>query len=510
VGDAKQSIYRFRQVDQALIASTKAKLRAQGGQEASLQYNWRSAAPILKLVNAFAAQAFPQEALSIQAPDFCEKENPQAKAQLISLQDSQGDLVNNLETARNYQCTWLAQKIKNLKNQGQDLSQVAILYRSSGLVKKLKKSLAAQAISFEVQGGLNLLEEALFIDLKNLLRFLHKPQEDLFLIALLKAPFFLLSDASLYQLMRAKKAEDQDLSLWQYLQKQAQAKKLQDLTPEGAKMTWIYQSLKKYLDKKNYQSPTRLLRDFCQAMQLDYFYQSLQGHTEASLNLEQSLVWLEKLESEDPRRSLKDLIELLDQANNDYQKARISPLSQSLSRPQTVKLLTFHAAKGLEFEVVFVVDLNRKDPNDNPALIHLEGDRALKLSKDLKLEASPRYEAILKIKKAEAQEENLRLLYVALSRAKRELYLVLNPPILNTRSKEKKALPPGGLEKILLEKLGKAAESFIKEEKISLATQSSPNKSFIFNKVEKTSLQKIKKASNTVSELETYELCPLK
>ncbi len=108
-----------------------------------------------------------------------------------------------------------------------------------------------------------------------------------------------------------------------------------------------------------------------------------------------------------------------------------------------VRLMTVHAAKGLEFPIVVLCDLNAKPPprtqlyvRDGAAEVVLKDKSRETTGLKEKLEKSERFQELENKEKEEELEESKRLLYVAMTRAIERLILPLSPPSTKEKKKE--------------------------------------------------------------------------
>ena len=100
-----------------------------------------------------------------------------------------------------------------------------------------------------------------------------------------------------------------------------------------------------------------------------------------------------------------------------------------------VQIMTMHKSKGDEFDVVFMPELTEKNLPLNLASINLKSSDFIEAVRNLNPEYKQKSEYELK---QEILEENLRLLYVAITRAKRKLYITVSKKIKNRFNKEQK------------------------------------------------------------------------
>ena len=99
------------------------------------------------------------------------------------------------------------------------------------------------------------------------------------------------------------------------------------------------------------------------------------------------------------------------------------------SQPASVKLMTIHQAKGLEFETVIIPGLGKTGRSDSLALIQVQevSDNSILLApikSSNEKEESKTYLYLKQLQKNQTHFEMMRLLYVAMSRAKEKIYLL--------------------------------------------------------------------------------------
>jgi ATP-dependent helicase/nuclease subunit A len=496
VGDPKQSIYRFRKVDRNLIAKSEQALVARGGRRFESVQNFRSAPALLRFVNAFAQSAFPQAALSLPA----RPETADSRVRLVFLPTEAE--TDSAEDYRIREAQWVAGEIERRRKSGAEWEHFAILARYSASFLPLLKELKARGIPFAIRGGQELLDRQEILDLVRLLRFLKNPNDNLSLVGVLRSPLFLISDLTLL-FLRDGAPEG---PLWEYLRTDASLQGLRDRSaPDLAKLTWTIEVLSRLLETAPGLAPSRLLRGFLDCYEIAPLVSLAEYDTDASLGIEQFLEWLAQIEDENRTASLAELLEIVE--NLRKLEVHKTPLGNLIEVQNCVHLLTFHAAKGLEYDTVFVIDLERPAPIETSRLQHLERQYALKLpSGDAETwTPSPRFQALAAYHREEEKEENKRLLYVALTRAKREILLTFQP---KPRKKD-------NLQNLLLESLGERAGEWIETaEPFAEAPPSSrppvpgtPD----FLEVPLPAFPPVPGGIEaTVSELETFQVCPLK
>lgn len=279
---------------------------------------------------------------------------------------------------------------------------IMVLVRSrNAFVPALVKALKAHSIDVSGIDRLKLLSELAVLDVLAFVDFLLLPEDDLNLAALLKSPLIGLDETELFELCIARGK----LSLWEELGRAA------GLSP---RLRAAHDRLCDYRMRADRLTPYELLADLLSAgggRQSLFARLGLQvgEAVEELLNLALSFErnntpslqgfrhWLEVSEAEVKR-------ELSDDGGGQ------------------VRIMTVHGAKGLQAPIVFVAEQRRQRPS-RPGLFWLGRDQDLPVwvarsELDVSTTAAARAEAAMR-----AQEEENRLLYVALTRAEDRLYV---------------------------------------------------------------------------------------
>lgn len=440
VGDPKQSIYRFRQVDRRLIERTQDEVLKAGGLRFESVENYRSAPAILDFANAFSKGAFPDSAPSLAMLP----ENEGSRAALVPI--ACDEEKPNLARLRKCEARQVAEAVESSIAAGLAPERVAVLYRASAATLPLIQEFQERKIPFTVRGGQNLFERQEILDLKRLLYFLRDPNDDISLVGVLRSPLFLISDATLYFLARRKGSG----SLHAYLQGR-------DLGPilkghydaEIDKLRWSVETLSRLLGQSQGLSAYAILRAVVSRFNFQTLYSLAYQSSDSLLHIEQWLDWLRNLEEENRIMTLGQSVQIL----KDLQESRLhkTPLADAIASQSGVQLMTMHAAKGLQFDTVFLIDLNRRPLSYGSPLIFWGEEAALKWTDETQDEAGPRYQKIKELHEEEEAEEEKRLLYVALTRAQNRLFVMFDP----------KNPVKGTLQSVLLENLGEGFRGYV-------------------------------------------------
>ena len=395
VGDDNQAIYNFRGASISNILQFKDDYPQ--AQEIVLNENYRSRQEILDL-----------------AYDFIQANNPntlEAKLGISKKLSAQGEFNNdrpaieyNFFSDRGVESSFTVNKIKELYslNTETNWSDFAVLFRTNDGAEAFIRELKHQEVPYQFMSSRGLYYRPLILDILAYFKLLDNYHESSALFRVLSMEIFKINHADLILLNNYSRIKL--VSLFKALQ---EAEKITGLSPEALV------SATKLLDFITVQSelskearPTKLFLKFI------YDSELLKGldhdiDREKFSDLNQFYKKIKELESTKPDMRLKDLVERLDLEMESGDSGALSPNTDDAD---VVKLMTVHASKGLEFKYVFLTDLvDKKFPTiRRPDSIALEPWLVKK-----SLPAEGDYHL----------EEERRLFYVALTRAKEQLFL---------------------------------------------------------------------------------------
>ncbi|EIA39079.1 ATP-dependent DNA helicase [Thermus parvatiensis] len=366
VGDPKQSIYLFRNA--RLEVFREALGRAD--EVLVLGETRRHARKVAAFLNRFVA-LFPEEE-RVEVRPFREAEG---RVEVHWVEGGAG-----LEERRRFEADLLARRLLALKAEGYAFGEMAVLVRSRTSLPLLERAFRARGVPYVLRRGQSFFNRLEVRDLYHALRLAllegpPGPEERRSLLAFLRSPFVGLD------LGEVEEALLQDDPL-PYL-------------PQAVRdrVAW----LRGLAGKRPLEALKSLVRD-------EVFLSRLSPRARANLDALLLLAGLERFPD------LEALLEWL-------RLRALDPEASELPEGgEGVALLTVHAAKGLEWPVVAVYDVARGEPGPaSPVLVGPEGEVAV---------AGTRAHRDLAQRLAQAQrEEAVRLLYVALSRA-RDVLLV--------------------------------------------------------------------------------------
>ena len=431
VGDDKQSIYSFQGADPArlhletnrYIAEIEAAERV--GKSVPLNASWRSTVDVLSFVDAVFAGGVPPglDALTHQAmrdtdrgcvdlwPLFQDAKAEERDAWTAPLDlETEGSANKRLAKA-------IACEVAELVARGDAVfdketlawraatpGDVLILVRKRGpLFEEILRALKHAEVPVAGADRLALSGHIVFDDLLALARFVLFPADDLTLAALLRSPFCDVEDDSLYRLARGR-----DTTLWRTLLAQAdEAREWRG----AADFLSALQAQATALRPFEFYSRVLGMRDAAGRSMRQRLLRRL-GH-EAEDALDEFLAQVLAAES----RGVHDLESLA---------AAFASLDITVKREleasrDEVRVMTAHGAKGLEAPIVFLPETTTSaGARGSPLMATEDGGFLWSTSQKADCEAS---RLARELRATKENEESLRLLYVALTRARERLVL---------------------------------------------------------------------------------------
>ncbi|MCF6155120.1 MAG: hypothetical protein E3K36_07685 [Candidatus Brocadia sp.] len=459
VGDPKQSIYAFRRAD---IEAYEQVVQQVCGQDETLKLreNFRSHSGIIEVVNQLFDGRIMVEQPGLQ-PCYIPihanrlKKHPSQKVEVVLVSDKEGKELKAGE-AREAEAEWIARWItkhvneeviedKLAENGIRKLTyrDVALLLRAFTQVRPYVDALKRYGIPYIVEGEKYFYTTQEILDFMNLLRAIENPHDTIALVGVLRSPIVGLTDLEIYEL-RINHLLDyrNDIS--------SEAPMVHELTTkykntppksppcEGGEggVKNLSTDLKKIIEpfysflRKTHARAGILPVSQLIAEIMDNTY--IAEITACAWHGEQKLANLRKLYQmacdmeESEGISLKNFIDRIKVRIKEAREEGESPLSDETL--DVVKILTIHKSKGLEFPVVILGNLHGEVRNDKEELdsavfdwststtgiVIGKGDQRVRNLQSIVIEK--------KLNKRSWEEEK-RVLYVAMTRAKERLIL---------------------------------------------------------------------------------------
>lgn len=465
VGDVKQSIYKFRQARPKLFLDKydSYKLDPVNGENRKIQLfkNFRSRSNILDFTNLVFEDIMSRELGNIEynqdeylnlGANFETIQNQDYKTELeiLDLSEENDDIwkTDEEETEEEQEkvedvvleARFVARKIKELiddkyqiidkKTGRRDIQykDIAILLRtSSGVANVYEKEISELEIPVYSDSSSQYLQSVEIETIMSLLRIINNPMQDIPLVTVMRSPIGNFTDNELIEIRMA----DRNSSFYEALLKSDLEKAhrflalLKELREDEEYMTldeWIWNIYTKtgYMNYVNLM-PNGALR----VSNLRMLFERAKQYEEASF------------------KGLYNFINFIDKIKfnqEDLKAAKIIGENENV-----VRIMTIHKSKGLEFPVVILAGVgkqfNFRDLNGKILLDQDLGMGPQYIDSDRYIEFKTLAKKALAIKaKNEAISEEMRILYVALTRAKEKLIIVGRQKDVNKKMSEKQKL----------------------------------------------------------------------
>lgn len=429
VGDVKQSIYRFRHADVSVFNKVKEDIAQNAGQNLGMKTNFRSTQSIVESCNTAFCQLMdlPKEEICLEHHEGANTGG--AKVCLLqvpykSKDDDLGAKEDKWQKEAEAIAAYLQQELPKVEPQLRPVASKAILLRAMTHCEILRQTLQGYGINCVVVKGKGFYEQQEVLDILNLLAALHNRYASLELAGALRSNYFGLDDATLTQLFWQT---ENDKPLWDVLQAVGSGELQLNLQPEQ-------QALAMHAAER-----LRSLRQAAALMALPELFAQLWDELKPEFVLSQQENGPSKLANVKKLRRLAQQYCQTKQASLAEWLQNVKDLRASSSKEpaatvqadDALQIMTIHNSKGLEFDLVILPQLDKSVKGDTASIKYLpgkEGEQGLlgiKVpDKEMQLQNSGVYE-LAKARDSELEEEeSRRLLYVAMTRAQKQLLMV--------------------------------------------------------------------------------------
>ena len=436
VGDVKQSIYQFRLADPGIFlekyASYAPAEEAQSGEgrKILLSRNFRSGGEVIEAVNDIFSRCMSPEVGGLH---YGEQEAlvegiehtpmPEPAVELYALQA--------WEESYGEEASFVAQRIrqmldeKTLVRDGTQLrpvtpDDIVILLRSPGSVGgHFQKALEERGIRCASGGGNDLLQTAEIATLRSFLESIYNPRQDIPLLSLLASPVFGFTADEL----AAVRSKQKRGSIYDAL-----------CRDDGEKSIRFVSTLESLRQEARMSTLSQLLEKCYALTSMDSIYAAMAGGEARSANLQTFF----RLAADYEMGNHRDLGQFLDHLRALEAKGLISA---GASAAGCVTIMSIHKSKGLEFPVVFLCGLSRRFNRDS-LQARILADKELGLGLSVADQTHRvRYPTIAKRAiaakmQSESLSEELRVLYVAVTRARDRLIMTYMHQNLENKLKD--------------------------------------------------------------------------
>ncbi|MEJ2736716.1 MAG: UvrD-helicase domain-containing protein, partial [Anaerolineae bacterium] len=425
VGDAKQSIYRFRGADVVVFRGERERIEQDGGAALSLETSYRAHRELIAGLNALLRPVLGDEAdperpwaepfaplrhhREAPGPGFAE---PHVELHLSVGTKSGGALERAAEALAGRIVELVSGEVQ-VEDHGLtrslDYGDLAILCRASTSFGAYEDALEWAGVPFLTVAGRGFYGRPEIRDLLNSLQALADPTDDLVLAGTLRSPAFGLSDAALYHLCQAR--AETGARLWEVLRLEQALGLLADgdrrcaqraaeviaRLHEQVGRTPVADVLKAFLDATDYRAALNEARQARGARNASKLLAD--AHASGIVGVGEFLEYVTGLRDSGTREG----------------EARATAEG-------AVQIMTVHAAKGLEFPVVIIGDVTRAGGGGGGLLIDPELGPLLPV-RDEQRQLPAIYRLGKRREDDQGEAESDRLLYVAATRAREKLIL---------------------------------------------------------------------------------------
>ena len=477
VGDIKQSIYRFRQADPQIF-NEKFQRYAQNPQEGKLillKENFRSSLEVLSATNDVFARLMDQDVGEINYDSMHQlvfantklTPNPYNKAEFLLYDkgdSGQEEEESKTETKLTGEMRLVIKEILKLhQEKGVAFKEITLLTSSRSRNDQILLALSEYGIPVKTDGEQNNYLQSLEVQVMlDTLRVIHNPLQDYALVALMKSPMFGFDEDELARLSLQKVEDKVQENLYEKLvnaQKQATSQKELIHTALAEKLDQFMDILASW----RLYAKTHSLYDLIWKIYNDRFYYDYVGALPNGPARQANLYALALRADQFEKSNFKGLsrfIHMIDQvleAQHDLASVAVAPPKDA------VELMTIHKSKGLEFPYVFILnmdqDFNKQDSMSDVILSRQNGLGVKYIAKVETGAVEAHYPKTIKLSipsltytqnekelQLASYSEQMRLLYVAMTRAEKKLYLVGKGSREKLEAKEYPAANKGKLD----------------------------------------------------------------
>lgn len=393
VGDDNQAIFRFRGASLSNIMQFKDDYPQ--AKEVVLSKNYRSGQKILDAAYRFIKHNDPN---TLEAKLGISKE-------LFSQSSEKGEILSwQFETVDD-EVSYVADEMTKIKEENPEVlwSDFAVLIRSNSQADKFVKEFSRRGLPHVFYSLKGLYYKPIVLDCLAYLKLLDNYHESTALFRVLNMSSFKVSYPDLVSLNKLARRKN-----WSLFEALKNINANNDVSSETVKrVNFLLKLIEEHSLMAKNEAPSKIFVTFAHQSGL---LKDLDHNRDAAQfsYLNQLYKKIKEFENGQPDLRLKGLMEIFDL---EFEAGETGSLRLDFEDEEVIKIMTVHSSKGLEFRYVFSVDLNERSfPSTNRS-------EALPIPDELVNE-----EEISKGKEAHIEEER-RLFYVAITRAKSRLYL---------------------------------------------------------------------------------------
>jgi ATP-dependent exoDNAse (exonuclease V) beta subunit len=428
VGDPKQSIYRFRRADVRQIVKLQ---QVMGGNTVHLVQNFRSQRPVLEWVNHVYEQ-WMGEGSSDQATYVPIAHRWEANVdhpgspKVYSLGEEMDGGINAVRGEEAGSIAGLLHTIVGQRWQVLDAdrtaqaggderyrdagySDICILIRTRTGLRTLEIALEDAGVPYRLEGSSLIFATQEVMDLLNCLKAIDDPADQVATVAALRSPAFACTDVELLQFSEAGGKFDY----------------ISEDSPAAGPVAESLSLIRDFHQLRLWMSLPELIDRFIRARLL---MESAIDHPRTREQWRRYRFIVEQARSfvETGGNSLRAFLEWIERQAEEGARVTETPVPEG--DEEAVRIMTIHAAKGLEFPVVVLTALNTQRSNRREVVLFDRDTHTVEISvgPEGRRFETPGYEALATRESELGDDEQVRLLYVAATRARDHLVISLH------------------------------------------------------------------------------------
>ena len=363
VGDDDQSIYRFRGATIENILSFEDGY--ENAEVIRLEQNYRSTGTILDAANAVIANNKGRKGKTLWTAAGSGE-----KIEVYTAEDDRGE------------ARYITDKVLDYVSAGGRFSDVAVLYRMNAQSRSVENSFVRSGVPYRVIGGTRFYERKEIKDVTSYLNVINNPDDNLRLLRVINEPSRGIGQTTLSRV--AELARVQNVSIYSIIKNAEDYPEISRAAPRMKEFTDMIENLREISDQVSLHELTdKLLQD---SGYMAYLKSQGEEGNERAENVKELINGIYQYEQENEVVTLSAYLEDI---------SLFSDIDNYDSESDSVVCMTLHSAKGLEFDNVYLIGLEEGIFPGNQSMFGTEEDI----------------------------EEERRLAYVGITRAKKKLYI---------------------------------------------------------------------------------------
>lgn len=455
VGDIKQSIYRFRQADPQIFNQKFKTFRdnPELGKLILLKENFRSQSEVLNATNSIFTHLMDEAVGEILYDDTHQliagspgqkEQHPDNETQVLIYDTDESDDVSaedDISQISPSEAKLVAKEIIRLHNEEKvKFDDITLLVSSRTRNDGILQTFDQYGIPLVTDGGeQNYLQSVEVMVMLDTLRTIDNPLNDYALVALLRSPMFVFDEDQLARIALQDGEYQYRPNLYQKLEnaRDAKGRHPELITPELSHKIEAF--FKTFLDWREF-AKWHALYDLIWKIYNDKFYYDYVGALPRAEQRQGNLYALALRANDFEKTGFKGLSRFIGMINKILENQNdLADVEVALPK-NAVNLMTIHKSKGLEFKYVFILNIDKRfsiQDMASPLILSRENGVGIKYLADMKAELGEKLLPAVKVSmdtlpyqlnkrelKLATLSEQMRLLYVAMTRAEKKLYLV--------------------------------------------------------------------------------------